>query len=187
MCSFAIDGILQAELRKTTTALAERRQFHQIVLRNRLQRFAGFAPGRQSADYHERVESFFPQQVRHTGAGGLACSSAVKINVFVLGESLDLFLKIIRLNADRAFNPRRARVVIAVTADVDDQHPVCLLRGQTPGQFFHLHARHHAIHLVLAELDDAVNRVHPQGNHNHRFNRQPRSMKSAQDSGQKIA
>src|ERR1700678_1504846 len=94
--------------------LAKCRQFYQIVLRNRLQRFAGFAPGCQSADDHERVESFFPQQVRHTGAGGLACSSTVKINVFVFGKVLDLFIKIVGFDADGAFDPGRPSVVVAV-------------------------------------------------------------------------
>jgi len=42
-------------------SLAECRQFDQIVFRNGLQRLPGFAPGGESADDHERVESFFPQ------------------------------------------------------------------------------------------------------------------------------
>jgi hypothetical protein len=88
--------------------LAKRRQLHQIVLRHGFQWFAGLAPGSQAADDHERVESFFPQQVRHPGAGRFARSSTVKINVLVLGEVLDLFLKIVGLDADRAFNPGRS-------------------------------------------------------------------------------
>jgi len=92
--------------RLAPSGLTERRQFHQIVLRYRLQRFAGLAPGRQSADNDERVESFFPQQVRHPGAGCFARSSTVKINVFVLGKVLDLFLKIAGFDADRVFDPR---------------------------------------------------------------------------------
>ena len=106
--------------------LIKRWQLYQIVLRNRLHRFAGFAPGSQSADNHERVESFFPQQVRHPGAGRFARSSAVEINVLVLGKVLDLFLKIVGLDADRALDPRSSRIVVAVAADVDDQHPACI-------------------------------------------------------------
>jgi hypothetical protein len=41
--------------------LAEGRQFHQIVFGHGLERFAGFAPGGESADDYERVEAFFPQ------------------------------------------------------------------------------------------------------------------------------
>src|SRR5580704_15221721 len=68
--------------------LAKRRQLHQIVLRHGFQWFAGLAPGSQAADDHERVESFFPQQVRHPGAGRFARSSTVKINVLSLGRFL---------------------------------------------------------------------------------------------------
>ncbi len=80
--------------------LTKRRQLHQIVLRNRLHRLPGLAPGSQSADNHERAESLFPQHVRHPGAGRFARSSAVQINIFVLGKVLEFLLKIVGLDAD---------------------------------------------------------------------------------------
>ncbi len=91
---------------------------HQIVAGNDFHWLSGFAPGRQSADDHKRIESFFPQHMRHTGAGGFAHSSTVKIDIFVLGQPLDFFVEIIGFNANRSLHARRARVVIAVTADI---------------------------------------------------------------------
>jgi len=52
--------------------LAEGRQVYEIVRRHLLDRVAGFAPSRQAAHDYERVESLFPQQMRHTGARGFA-------------------------------------------------------------------------------------------------------------------
>lgn len=89
--------------RTTGTAnqpLIKRRQLHQIILGDRLQGFSRFAPGSQTADDHECVESFFPQQMRHPGAGRFARSSTVEINILVLGQVLDLFLQIVGLNAN---------------------------------------------------------------------------------------
>src|SRR5580693_9293836 len=123
--------------------LVKRRKFHQIVLRDRFQRFAGLAPGSESADNHERVESFFPQQMRHPGAGRFARSSTVKVNVLVFGKVLDLFLKIVGFDADRAFNSSSPGVVVAVAAHVDDQHAAGILRRQARGQFLYLNPRHH--------------------------------------------
>src|SRR5437868_2024895 len=80
--------------------LRKRRKFHQIVLRHRLQRLSHLPPGRQPSDDHERVESFFPQQMRHPGAGRFARSSTVQINVLILGKILDLLFKIVWLNPD---------------------------------------------------------------------------------------
>ncbi len=80
--------------------LTERGQLYQIVLGNRLSRFPGLAPRGQSTDDHERVESFFPQQMRHPGAGRFARSSTVEINVFVFWKILDFFLQIIGFDAD---------------------------------------------------------------------------------------
>ena len=61
---------------------------------------AGFAPCGYTADDHERVESFVSQYVRHPGARGFARSSTVEINVLIFGKVLDLFLKVIGLDAD---------------------------------------------------------------------------------------
>ena len=79
---------------------AESRQPHQIVLRSRLQRLPGLAPGGQAADDHERVEAFFLQQMRHPGACPFARSSTVEVNVLVFGEILDLLFEIVGLDAN---------------------------------------------------------------------------------------
>jgi hypothetical protein len=84
-------------------ALTERWQFHQIVLGNSLHGLAGLAPGGQPTDDHERVEAFFPQQVRHPGAGRFARSSTVQINVLVFRKVLDFLIEIIWLDPDGVF------------------------------------------------------------------------------------
>jgi hypothetical protein len=80
--------------------LTKCRQLHQVILGHRLQGFSRFAPGSQTAYDHECVESFFPQQVRHPGAGRFARSSAVEVNVLILGQVLDLFLQIVGFDAN---------------------------------------------------------------------------------------
>ncbi len=107
--------------------LTECGQFHQIIFRHRLDGFSGFAPGGEAADDHKRVEPFFPQQMRHTGAGGLACSSAVQVDVFVFGKVFDFVLKIVGLNSNRVLNSSRTGIVIAVAPHVDDLHSIGIL------------------------------------------------------------
>ena len=91
---------------------------HQIVAGNDFHRFAGFAPGRQPADDYKRVESFFPQHMRHTGAGGFAQSSTVKINIFVLGQPLDFFVEVVGFDANRSLDAGCSRIVVAVAANI---------------------------------------------------------------------
>ncbi len=78
--------------------LTKGRQLHQVIFGHRLQRLSCFTPGGQSADDHERVESFFPQQMRHPGAGRFARSSTVQVNVLVPGQVFDFLLKIVGFN-----------------------------------------------------------------------------------------
>src|SRR5260370_30415073 len=113
---------LSGQLSRRRRSLRERWQLHQVIQRYRLRRLSSFAPGSQSADDHERVESFFPEQVRHPGAVRFARSSTVKINVLVFGKVLDFFLKIVSLNPNRALDPRSSGVVIPVAADRYIQH-----------------------------------------------------------------
>ena len=80
--------------------LTECWQLDQIIFRDGFKVSAGFAPGSQPADNYVGVEPFFPQYMRHPGARGFACSSTVEVNVLVFGKVLDLFLKIVRLDAD---------------------------------------------------------------------------------------
>src|SRR6266852_4933815 len=94
--------------------------------------------------------------MRHPGARGFACSSTVEVNVLLTGEILDLFLKVVRFDADGAMDTLGADVVVTVAAHIDNQHPVCSFRSNSLGEFLHLHPRHNAILLILCELCDAV-------------------------------
>lgn len=91
---------------------------HDVVRRHPLYRIPGFAPCGQPADNHERVKSPFPQQVRHTGAGRFARSSAIQIDVFVSRKYFDFLRKIIRFQPNRSLNARGARIVVAVAAHI---------------------------------------------------------------------
>src|SRR5579871_5210737 len=83
--------------------------------------------------------------MRHTGAGGLACSSTVEVNVLVLGEILELCLEVIGFDADRTENALRAAIVIPVAADVDDLHPLRAVGRQTRCELLNLDAGHDVI------------------------------------------
>ncbi len=109
--------------------LTECGQLDQVVFRDYFHRLASLTPSRQSADDYERVEAFFPQQVRHPGAGRFARSSAIQINIFVAGKVLDFFLKIVGLNANGVLDARSAGIIIAVAADIDDPYTVGIFRG----------------------------------------------------------
>jgi hypothetical protein len=52
--------------------LIKARQQFQIFLGHRFQWISGATPGAQAARDHVSIKSFFPQQVRHTGASGFA-------------------------------------------------------------------------------------------------------------------
>ena len=96
----------------------KRRQLDQIVFGDGFDCLAGGPPGGEASVDDERVESLFSQQVRHTGAGGLARSSTVKINVFVFGELFDLFGKPVGLDTHRALDTVGPAVVVAIAAHV---------------------------------------------------------------------
>ena len=56
---------------------AEIGQTEKIFGRHGLKRISGFAPSREAADDHKRIEPIFPQQMRHPGAGRFAQSGAI--------------------------------------------------------------------------------------------------------------
>ena len=107
---------------RPSRGLVESGQLDEIVLGNRLQVSPRLAPGSESADDHERAKSFFPQQMRHPGAGCFAHSSTVEVKVFVLREVLDFLLQVIGLDADGANDSLGSRVVITVAANVHNLH-----------------------------------------------------------------
>src|SRR5579871_1979325 len=94
--------------------------------------------------------------MRHPGARGLACSSTVQVNVLVLGEVLDFFLKIVGLDADRAENPLSADVVIAMAANVDDLYAIGFPGRDARRNLSHVYARHDVVHAIFSELQEAV-------------------------------
>ena len=73
-------GIVE-EVDPALLASVERRQFHQIFSGHGFDRLPGFAPGGKASHQNKRIESLLAEYVRHPGAGGLACSSAVEINI----------------------------------------------------------------------------------------------------------
>ena len=96
-------------------------QFHEVVVRNGFKGMSGFAPGAQATGNHKRAKSLFVQEERHPGARGFALSSTVKIDVAIFREVLQFLRKIVLFNADRTLDAAGIRVVVAMTAHVDEQ------------------------------------------------------------------
>src|ERR1700733_12523559 len=92
----------------------ERREMYQIVMGHGFDRLSRFAPRRQAADDNEGVESLLAKQVRHTGAGGFALSSAIEVDVLILRKRNAFLRQVIRLNTDGAGNARRSCIVVPV-------------------------------------------------------------------------
>jgi len=113
---------------KGGTTLAERGQLDHVGWGDGFERQSRFAPRGQAADDHVGVEAVLFEQQRHPGAGSLAQSSAVEINVLVFGKNLDFFGKIVWLKADRSLDAFGAGVVVAVAAHVGD-HNVLIFRS----------------------------------------------------------
>ena len=102
--------------------LAESWQLDQVVVGNSLHRVSGLAPGAQAAGDDEDFESELLQLARHPGAGGFAQSSTVEINLSLLGQVLDFFNQVVGFNADRSGNALGVGIVVAVAADIGDEH-----------------------------------------------------------------
>ncbi len=81
---------------------AEIGQTHKVFVRHGLKRISCFAPSPEAADDYKRSEPIFSQQMRHPGAGCLAQSSAIQVDVLVVRQTLDFLFQIIRLNANGA-------------------------------------------------------------------------------------
>ena len=109
-------------MRCTLGLSAESRKMHQVGLRYRLYRIAGFAPRGEAAVDHKGAESLLHQLIRHTGAGRFVGSSAVEIDVFIPGETFDFLGEVIRLQSNRAANAVGTGVVVTVAAHVGQQN-----------------------------------------------------------------
>ena len=82
---------------------------HEVRRRDRLHGLTGLAPSGQTTHDDKRVESLLAQQMRPARAlVGFALSSTVEVDVFVLRKSFDFVGEVIRLEANRAQNSRRA-------------------------------------------------------------------------------
>jgi len=79
---------------------AECRQVDQIVRRHGFRGLARLAPRSKPSNDHERIESLFPQRMRHTGAGGFTRSSTVKVDIFILGQLGNFLGEVVRLETD---------------------------------------------------------------------------------------
>ena len=61
------------------------RQQHNVIFRHLFHGATHFAPCGQAAGNYVGFESLFSEHMRHTGAGSFPYSSAIEINVFMLG------------------------------------------------------------------------------------------------------
>lgn len=102
--------------------LAEGGKLDQIVVGHAFDRVSGFAPGAQASADDKNFEPKFLKLMRHTGAGGFACSSTVEINLSILGKVLHLFNEVVGLNADGSRDTFGVGIVISVAADVSNEH-----------------------------------------------------------------
>ena len=59
-------------------------QQHDILLRNRFYRITCPLPGAEAAHHDTGVKAILAEDVRHTGAGGLAQSGAIEVNLLLL-------------------------------------------------------------------------------------------------------
>jgi hypothetical protein len=107
-----------------STLSSKHRQLDDIIAGHGFHRLPCLSPCAQSTGDHEHLESFFLQQMRHPGARGFACSSAVEINLPLLGKVLDLLLETIGLDANRSGNALGVGIVISVAAHIGNQDAV---------------------------------------------------------------
>ena len=101
------------------------------------------------------AKTFLPEYQRHTGAGGFALSSAVDVDVLVLGKVFEFFVEQVGLDADGAGDAGGAGVVVAVAADVDEDDVV---GEQAFGELGDFDARDDAGDAVAAEFNDCDRR-----------------------------
>ncbi len=158
-----------------------------IVVWDWFERLAGLTPGCQSSDNDERLESFFPQYMRHPGAGSLACSSAIDINVFVLGKSFQFFGQMIGFNADGPLDAFGVGIVIAVAAHVHDLHAGSSFRAQSLRQFLDLYARYDTKDAMLAVKIETISEIDNQRCQDGVTNHLPSGLKSARDADDEVA
>src|SRR5215469_3833834 len=124
--------------------------------------------------------------MRHPGARGFACSSTVEVNVLVLGEMFDLFLKIVRLDADRAINALGANVVVSVAAHVDDLEAVPFASSKSRGNLRHLHAGYDVVLPIVQELQYPVGGIDDDREDDQHLHSATGRIKALQSGGQKI-
>lgn len=100
--------------------LTEGRKFNQVRRGDRFGGQASLTPGAKTTRDHIRIESVFFEEQRHTGASSFAQSSAVEIDVLILGQHLDFFREVVGLKSNGASDALRGSVVVTVAADIGD-------------------------------------------------------------------
>src|SRR5579863_4580314 len=168
-------------------ASAEGWQFNQVVVGDAFDGLSGFAPGAEPAGDYVDFKSQLDQLLRHTGAGGFALSSAVEINLLILGEVLDLFDEVVGLDADGAGDAFGVGVVVAVAADVCDDQGLRGIGGQPLRQFFGGNARDHVEQTIFAIDPDAINGVDNDADSDDNFDGEPSRAESACDGAESVA
>lgn len=103
------------------SALREGGELNLVSIRDVFQRTSGGLPGVEASPNDTGVKSFFSQQVRHTGAGGLVHSSAVEVDPAALGQKRGRVRQAVGLQAQTAEDALRPIFVVAVAADVVDR------------------------------------------------------------------
>jgi len=99
------------------------------------------------------AEAVLPEYQRHTGARGFALSSAIDVDVFVLGEGFEFFVELVGFDTDGACDAGGAGVVVSVAADVDEDD---FVGEEAVSQFRDFDAGDDAGDAVAAEFDDAI-------------------------------
>ena len=98
--------------------------------------------------------------MRHPGARGFAQSSAVEINLSVLGEVFDFFDEVVGFDADGTGDALGVGIVVTMAADIGDQHVLGRFGRQSAGKFLCRYARNDIQQPVLAVNPNAIAGIH---------------------------
>src|ERR1035437_3212997 len=124
--------------------------------------------------------------MRHPGAGRFAQSGAVQVDVFVMGEALDLLLQVVGFDANGPLDACGAGVVVPMTANVDQMNLVRSFGMKPVCQLVHLHARHDTVDAVLAVELHSIDYARADGNGHNDSGHVSRDLKTVGESDKKI-
>jgi hypothetical protein len=172
---------------KDRFALAEGWQLDEVVVGNSFEGVSGFAPGTEASGDDEYFEPELLELLRHTGAGGFALSSTVEINLLILGEVLDFFDEIVGFDTNRTGDAFGVGIVIAVAADVGDQHVASRIGGKSASEFLRRHAGNHVEQAVFSVDPDAIDGVGDESDAEDDFGGKASGAQAAGDGAERIA